>query len=234
MREAKIKNPEILYRYRPLGNSWANTLTEITGMLWFSKSEGLNDPFDGLGYSFEYDRILKDEDRKIPIKNIWSVACFTTKWDNPTMWAHYANNYTGICLGYDKNEIVKKVDEINEKSNQPSYSIKGAFLKPMKYEQSIPQTFRSIEEPLTIKTKHWEYEDEWRLGLLKTYGNANTKDKGAPSLIKNALREIIYTGTLKRNELVTIRRMAKLSDNPIKFFKIHIERGMRIMTREEV
>jgi len=236
MKQLRIESPKTLYRYRPLAHSWANTLTEITGMLWFSQSEGLNDPFDGLGYSLKYNRVLKaaNANQSIPVENIWSVACFTTKWNNPTMWAHYANNYTGICLGYEKKELVKHVSDINKEAHHPSYTIKGAFLKPMEYVTGIPHTFKSIEEPMTIKTRHWEYEDEWRLGLLHSYGNANIKDKGAPYLFENALTEIIYTNKLKRNELITIKKIAQVTNHTIKFYKINIEKGMRVMTREEI
>jgi len=230
----RIQNPDTLYRYRQLGNSWANTLIEITGMLWFAKSEGLNDPFDGLGYSIKYDRVLRDEDRILRLQNIWSVACFTTKWDNPTMWAHYANNYSGICLGYSKEKLDKHVNEVLENVSHPAYTIKGAFLKPMNYEIEIPQTFRSEEEPLTIKTKHWEYEDEWRLGLLKSYGNANNKDKGARHYLKNTLTEIIYTDNIKMNELLAIKKIVKESNLDIKFYKVNIEKGIRLMQREEI
>lgn len=234
MNQEIIENPEILYRYRNLGISWANTLNEITGMLWLSKAEGLNDPFDGLGYALKYNHSLKLKDDLIPLEYIWSVACFTTKWNNPTMWAHYANNYTGICLGYDKRELTNHIFEINKKVHKPSYSVKSAFLKPMEYKFNIPQIFKTMEEPLTVKTQHWKYEDEWRLGLLHVYGNISVKENGVPHLIKNALKEIIYTSHLKRNEIIAIKQIAKLTNPAIQFFKLDIVKGMRVINRDYV
>ena len=234
MEQEKIENPEILYRYRNLGISWANTLTEITGMLWFSRAEGLNDPFDGLGYASKFNEVLNFKNDSIPLEYIWSVACFTTKWDNPTMWAHYANNYTGICLGYDKKELINHINEINKTGYLPNCTIRSAFLKSMCYKSRIPQKFNSSEEPLTIKTKHWEYEDEWRLGLLHIYGNMSIKYNGAPHLIKNALKEIIYTSHLKRNEIVTIKKIAKLTNPSIKFYKLDIVKGKKVISRDNI
>ncbi|WP_298894360.1 DUF2971 domain-containing protein [uncultured Psychroserpens sp.] len=233
MEQKRIKNPDKLYRYRPLGNSWANTLIEITGMLWFSKAEGLNDPFDGLGYALKHNDKYQMKDHILSLDRIWSVICLTTKWDNPTMWAHYANNYSGLCFGYEKKELIKHVNHVNANAHDPAYAIKGAFLEPMNYETNIPQTFKSLKEPLTIKTEHWTYEDEWRFGLLKSYGPGDKK-QGARHGIMNALSEIIYTDKLKMNELLTIKKIVKESNLNIKFYKINIEKGMRVMQREEV
>lgn len=228
------KNPEILYRYRPLSSSLANTLTEITGMIWLSRAEGLNDPFDGLNYAQKYKGFLREEKRlNIPIEHIWSIACFTSKWDNPTMWAHYADNYKGICLGYDKKELDNQINRIKRNINNLSYTTKGAFLNPMKYVTDIPKTFLSSIEPLTIKTKHWKYEKEWRIGLLELYGNANIKDNGTPHFIKNALKEIIYTEHIKRNELIIIKKLAKLTDSSIKFYKTEMNKENGMITRIE-
>ena len=150
------------------------------------------------------------------------------------MWAHYANNYKGICLGYSKKVLDEEVSLINKNAPNPTYSIKSAFLVPMEYVDSIPQAFRSIEEPLAIKTKHWMYEDEWRLGMLYSYGNVSIREKGSPHPIKNALKEIIYTDQLKTNELIAIKNIARQANPAIKFFKIELSKGIRKITRIEV
>jgi len=224
--------PEILYRYRSLSSSFANTLIEITGWLWLSRAEGLNDPFDGLRYAKKIQGTLLEEKKiNIPLDYIWSIACFTTKWNNPTMWAHYANNYKGICLGYDKIEL----DEHVEIENKPtvSYTTQGAFLEPMKYVSNIPENFNTPIEPLTIKTKNWEYEDEWRLGLLEVYGNANISDNGTQHFLKKGLKEIIFSEHINTNELRILKKIAEMTNPSIKFYKINFADGKRKIIRNE-
>ncbi len=33
-------------------------------------------------------------------KRAIGIACFTETYDNELMWAHYAHNYSGICIAY--------------------------------------------------------------------------------------------------------------------------------------
>jgi hypothetical protein len=147
------------------------------------------------------------------------------------MWAHYANNYKGICLGYDKNEL----DEHVKIENRPtvSYTAQGAFLKPMKYVSNIPENFNTTIEPLTTKSKHWEYEDEWRLGLLEVYGNVNISENGTQHFKKKGLKEIIFSDHININEFRILKKIAEMTNPSIKFYKINFADGKRKITRNE-
>ena len=48
----------------------------------------------------KYEPALKEFVSKL------TVTCFSNSgWDNPLMWAHYADSYSGICIEYDFNQI---------------------------------------------------------------------------------------------------------------------------------
>jgi len=70
------------------------------------------------------------------------------------MWAHYAEQYKGICVEYD----LAAVDDVR------------AFLQPVYYSDKRP-TVKSFDELNTYfnvfaslcKAPEWKYEQEWRL-----------------------------------------------------------------------
>lgn len=44
------------------------------------------------------------------------MICFGATWDNPIMWAHYADKHAGACLGFEvEDELVSTVDYTDEK-----------------------------------------------------------------------------------------------------------------------
>jgi hypothetical protein len=81
------------------------------------------------------------------------VLCLTTKSDDLLMWAHYASNHTGICIGF-------------EPSSKPF-----ANARKVQYEEDRPRV-RAFElerqdedllnRVLCTKSPHWRYEAEWR------------------------------------------------------------------------
>lgn len=103
---------------------------------------------------------LLNEDINKIVNNTVRYACFTTKPDNGSMWANYADEHHGICLEYDTNQI-ENVYQINR-------------LFPIYYVDKLPDmvygmihnqypTFSFFEYLAIHKTKEWAYEDEWRL-----------------------------------------------------------------------
>ena len=114
----------------------------------------LNDPFEFAGVSFG-NKNLRDAFRKMKqIKNEQrGLLCFSTKWSNPVMWSHYANNHKGLCLGFDvANDLVGPV----------SYSGKrlAVDLEQLKSPNELSVEF--ITQILFTKYAHWKYENEYR------------------------------------------------------------------------
>lgn len=70
------------------------------------------------------------------------------------MWAHYAENHTGVCLGI---EIVEE-DKIRKMVYEPE-RLKSLFDAS---KSNADANEESLLKVLTTKYTQWEYEDEWR------------------------------------------------------------------------
>lgn len=97
------------------------------------------------------------------------IACFTPDIHNTLMWIHYANNFTGICIGYHKSTINIVLNE-------------NLMLKKITYVNK-PSAKLNIDENYTflgIKSKQWRYENEYRI-IKKS--NSNKQDLAIAYLI---------------------------------------------------
>ena len=100
------------------------------------------------------------------------ITCFSRDNANILMWSHYANNHSGVCLGFDIDESDEHLDEFfDENKNQKLFpNGKACRLLPIMY---VPVTARpSIDmtdeqkswlEILTFKSDLWKYEQEVRI-----------------------------------------------------------------------
>ncbi len=99
----------------------------------------------------------------IPMSRILSVS---TEKDNPVMWWSYAENYSGVvieleCLDiYDSPLLAAK--EVIYTNDFPNIGTLAYWLK--KITGQIDFDYRKIFERLELtKTRHWSYENEWRV-----------------------------------------------------------------------
>jgi hypothetical protein len=113
------------------------------------------------------------------------VLSLTEKYDNLLMWAHYANNYKGFVIEFDEKH------EFFNPQRFPAESFGG--LRKVEYSDIRP-TNRSLMEMtpkdiFLIKSKEWEYEQEWRMLahledsndlILKVDGKAILDPEGLP------------------------------------------------------
>jgi hypothetical protein len=204
--------PELLYRYRPVAKSLSFTPQEIFhGSLFCSHHNNLNDPFDGLARA---RKITTDETLDLPagphtvhIDKHWAIASFTETWENPTMWAHYADNYTGICLGYDSAKLKECLD-----TNQNNDPLNRLFdLKKIEYVDSFPDIFDNDMHAITTKTKNWDYEKEWRVVTQSPIQAGLEPDiHGTAIDVENALKQIILGYKI---DLATINSIRFVRDN---------------------
>lgn len=119
---------------------------------------GLNDPFDLLPFaSADADRdhrlslaITLDE---MNARAGW--VCFSRMWSNPVIWAHYAEQHHGLCLGFDvPDDVCKPVRYVEEREPFPD-------LDALSEEEKLEATNRM----LFTKYRQWEYEDEIRVSV---------------------------------------------------------------------
>jgi hypothetical protein len=88
------------------------------------------------------------------------MICFGAVWDNPMMWAHYADKHKGICLGFEiEDKLVSTVDYTDAKIN-------------VEFGSHLPNHGLSVEllnKVLTTKSTAWALEQERRvLAALQT------------------------------------------------------------------
>ena len=120
------------------------------------------------------------------LSNQFYISCFSNSgWNNKLMWAHYANSFAELCIGYDfstvpPNVLFKKVDYVNKRRilslEDFGFRIKEGKIEVFK--ESVD--FKTFLPLFYTKSSDWEYEKEWRLIYIK--------DKSAPFYLLPAPR----------------------------------------------
>jgi hypothetical protein len=87
------------------------------------------------------------------------ILSLTEKCDHLLMWAHYANNYKGFVIEFDEKH------ELFNPQRFPAGSFGG--LRKVEYSDIRPTNHSLMEmtpeDIFLIKSKEWEYEQEWRM-----------------------------------------------------------------------
>jgi hypothetical protein len=100
------------------------------------------------------------------------IASFSEIKNHETMWAHYANNFKGICISYKTMSLISGLSS-------------GIDIVKMNYSEDPPVLLRNSESPeeraklsLSYKTLRWSQEREWRIFSMdqgkQRYGNIST------------------------------------------------------------
>lgn len=155
--------PTRLYRYRALDSGkLEQELSTITqGYLYCSPYLNLNDPMEG---SFSSSKHLRQSGKYREIKNAITdtkadigMCSFSEVYDHELMWAHYADQFKGICIGYSLRKLLENLGE-------------GIDFVRMFYSERVPRVNYSNKEPtvlakmvLSYKNYRWLYEREWRM-----------------------------------------------------------------------
>ena len=82
------------------------------------------------------------------METLIGAACFSSKANDPLMWAHYGDRHRGVMIGFD--------------ATHSEFS--GA--KPVSYSQNRPRVDideHGVSQKLLVKSEVWEREDEWRM-----------------------------------------------------------------------
>ena len=151
----KIKNKS-LYNYTSINK---NTIKLIKNHgLWLSHTNNFNDPVDPSiklfnrnsgGYNYLLDSI--------------KVACLTTDNKNTVMWGHYADKHRGICIEYDISPLLdkNKNDFLIRKINYDKTAIINENINNINSKELYDLIL--LMDLFSIKSKEWEYEDEYRV-----------------------------------------------------------------------
>ena len=170
----EIKNNS-LYNYTKVNKDTLRSILNNT--LWCSNTKNFNDPVDPYIRNFRKEQQNKFYDYLLDkIK----ISCLTTHNDNTLMWSHYAEKHQGICIEYDINKIFNEkndkilIKKISYNKKMISYD---TFMNKERKSINIVlidnKTIDNITDLFTIKSKEWEYEDEYRI-LFYDEKNKNT------------------------------------------------------------
>ena len=89
----------------------------------------------------------------------FGIVSFTTHPHHPLMWSHYTTDGSGFVIGYDFEELSKLAGPPGWLTGV-NYGDKPALIAGpivlVSPESNLPKL-------LSVKSKHWDYEDEWRL-----------------------------------------------------------------------
>lgn len=158
---AQYWRPPRLYRYRSLRETDQELDAIANGYVFCSTYSELNDPMEGL---YASSPILKNSDDYRAImdaikrqKSRLGICSFTEVWDHELMWAHYADQFRGVCVAYSFSKLLK-------------YLPKGVGFVRMFYDEFVPTVRNSGHGPghqakmvLSHKNYKWLYEREWRM-----------------------------------------------------------------------
>lgn len=157
----RYADPPRLYRYRSLRKFDQEIEAIEKGFVFCAPYTRLNDPMEGL---FKSSRLLRrDGDYRSLLgaitatKRRTGICSFTEVYDNELMWAHYADRFRGICVGYRVSGLLERLgDDVS-------------FVR-MYYNEQVPRLQSTSAPPdllarrvLSFKNHRWSYEREWRM-----------------------------------------------------------------------
>lgn len=134
--------------------------------------------------------------------------------DNILMWSHYANNHSGLCLGFERNKKnllgSSKTRRVRYLKHRPKVSLI----------ETLHENFGKIEVMLFRKSYHWKTEKEWR--NCKAGGNTTYPYPGN-------LIEVIFGAHFP---LKNIKMIKGLFGEKVKYFKAELGNDFEIIIKE--
>jgi hypothetical protein len=178
-----LVTPSKLYRYRSLGDDRRleqemRALEE--GYLWCSPFGEMNDPMEGL---YEADHTFTDHPRYEEIRDgIYhgkahiGICSLSETGTNELMWAHYADQFRGICVEYDLTALLGNLpDDVDVvRVHYDDTLPRIALDTKLSGLRGVGVTTAMAKRVLSCKHRAWLYEREWRvLGPLRrlNYGD---------------------------------------------------------------
>ena len=166
---SKGKYPN-LYRYSPA--DYDNIRNLEKQRLFLSEEGKMNDVFEGLSCEIN-DKIIFNLKK---LSDLAYIKSFSEKNKDLKMWSMYADNYEGMCVEYDINDMEKTLQyhmfpiiypkEKILKSNLDTICSELSTIKKDLNEGNGVTEFgflKDIMQLFLIKPKEWENEQEWRL-----------------------------------------------------------------------
>lgn len=114
----------------------------------------LNDDFEFIGIALD-DKAERKQQRAVRdrMHSRSGIICMAKDWSSPLMWAHYADSYKGMAIGFEvPSKAFYKVNYVKKRPTKADLGI-------TRYEDiSIEQ----MKEMTRVKASGWRYEQEYR------------------------------------------------------------------------
>lgn len=145
----------ILYKYMTLERFFGSFDDYLSGKVWFADWKSMNDPMEGVFDLPEHHHGFFSRTRDDFQNNLKKAKiCALSYRKSLPMWAYYAGNQTGVCVGFEidpaKLENNIKLKQVDYKPISPRFEGKSD----------------DIIEVLSHKLVDWKHEQEWRLIVL--------------------------------------------------------------------
>ena len=189
-----LKHPKYLYKYKAI-----SSITDLSRVLaiiressiYMPTYDQLNDPLEGAGYNISMPgwvggSILEAADMELPpvedMKKQFRILSLSLDPVSPQLWAHYSNNYNGVCLCFSTDGVFKEAEEVLYRQ------------KKRKNAKTQTDLADGVRRGFFYKQKNWSYEKEWRIvGCMeegKEYLQFAPKDLAAVIIGKNTPADI--------------------------------------------
>ncbi|HNP49531.1 MAG TPA: DUF2971 domain-containing protein [Bacteroidia bacterium] len=114
------------------------------------------------------------------------VLCLSERFDSPAMWAHYAENQKGYCIGFSEEKLRRS--ELFGKGGRVRYDNTFPEISPITNlsEEYIENSFLETH----TKSTDWSYEKEYRLTKL-FYPKVPTTEDRTINIPNNFVVEVI-------------------------------------------
>ncbi|HNP98827.1 MAG TPA: DUF2971 domain-containing protein [Bacteroidia bacterium] len=151
-----------------------------------------------------------DEDFLKQLNNKYGIVSLTPVKDNVLMWAHYANSQQGYCIGFRSTELFNNPDHFGS-GGKVQYHEKYPLIDPE--EEHMQQMIKQVY----LKSKVWEYEQEYRLSKFEAADRVIDFDRGC-------VAEILIGCNASRQTIEEIRDVASRNFPKVPIFVAFPER----------
>ncbi|CAD5278865.1 MULTISPECIES: DUF2971 domain-containing protein [unclassified Imperialibacter] len=134
-------------------------------------------------------------------RNQYGISCFSSTPNEPLMWSHYADKHKGICLIYDKEELLSCLKDSFLKFEYCPVNYKKRPILEL-FEDKGEVLFKSSDPVLISKDSKWKYEKEIRF-LAKLENKSNFKGRTF-TIYHSALKGIIYGANINSDDIDSI------------------------------
>lgn len=131
------------------------------------------------------------------------VACFSEINDDLLMWSHYADRYTGYCLGFNtRYDPFSRIQKVEYFDAMPEIDAVSSMIR---------NEFSQMLQLFLTKSSSWAYEREWRC----MHESAGTEFTYEPQ----ALESVFFGPEMPRDCLEIICLILQGQNSDVRFWK---------------